>query len=94
MSDMSEQVIEEKEKRVEFTQDFCQVEFCVGYSYTDSEKWRHLIWLSFMFWSISFAWCWHKYGEVNIIHKSPDGEIKEIMPQTVKKCKYCNNVKW
>ena len=50
------EIKEDEEARIEFVQHFDHFEFAIGYSYTDSEKYPHLIWINFMFWSIDFIW--------------------------------------
>ncbi len=79
-----------KENKFEFIADFSSFAFGAGYSYTKIEGYRNLIHLTFMFWHLDFAWCWHRWGEPkNIVHKSVDGEIVEVMPWSVRKCKTC-----
>ena len=36
--------------------DWHQFAFSIGYSYSNIEEDPHLIWLTFMFWQIDFAW--------------------------------------
>lgn len=90
----TEENIIKREKSIEFIQDFNEFNFSIGYSYTESEAWRHLIHLSIMFWHIDFAWCWHKWEVKNIVHHSEDGQTSEVMPHTGLKCKYCKKFKF
>ena len=83
-----------KENHIELVQDFNEFSFSVGYSYTKSEKWSHLIHISIMFWYIDFAWCWHRWEEKNIVHYSEDGKTSEVMPHTGMKCKHCLKFKF
>lgn len=93
MTQISE--VYKKEKRVEFVQDFTSFAFEIGYSYIKIDGCRNLIHLTFAFWHINLAWCFHKWGDAkNIIHKSPDKKTTEVMPWLIRKCEYCGKNKW
>lgn len=40
----------------EFVQDFSEIAFGFGYSYTKGERKKNLIHLTVLFWHINFAW--------------------------------------
>ncbi len=45
-----------KENHFEFICDYTAISFGLGYSYTKSEEYKHLVHITIIFWHLDFAW--------------------------------------